>query len=326
MGLDRPVHSLLCSTWKKYKATPRPGVVRVIHFPGGDAEPEWRWCFEKPTDSSGCGGGLELGFLFPRGAQKPVLERWPVINNLIQGRDTRFEDEDCLQIIMLRDAVPIKEKPNLAVQRIARGGIIGSNLRGPMVLARVYDEGHQWGGMERWVDVGLRDLRTVADWFSYKDRDLAPRKEKRQGVVVGLRPANSNRPTQPYMPFMVAGNDSLFQEPGSQITNLLGIPIQARFLTRVEMERFRAAQESAAKLNDTCQTDDSDTTLPDPAISSTDSSGVDIKETSSGARCARPPAKAPVNNPLFDLALLKTSNLFLDVLSPWIGVPPENFG
>lgn len=230
MKLDWPNHRLLCQQWSDFVKPPLRGMKRVILFPGREKPPTFKWLFDIQRD-----GRRKLDVQFELEDQEPEL--WPVIQNSVQGRDMRSSPFDCLKVIMQKDAVRLNSPLNVTVQQVTRAGIASCNFRGPVIVARMDDED---GEDEGWDDVTLRDLRFVSDWFSTKDRLFAPESQKVMGVIVTStdddrkKYASQENNTGNFIQTEVNGNDCVFSQHCSSISNLLGIPIHGKYLEDVE--------------------------------------------------------------------------------------------
>jgi hypothetical protein len=245
-NLDKPVHDLLCKTFKDFTTPPKETMRRAIYFPDNDEGPRFIWL---PTNLNPATDREVTVFKEILEIEPPIMlarEFYSINRNLIQNRQLE-KSITIFNPTMMRsnpetNDVEVKEgKGNYDFASLTRGNIL-AGWRGP-VFAYCHEGVHVDGRdnpPEFVENIELADLRHIADWltstgpipsFSRKSGIIRDGTLCANGEICGVRincGADSKLSNQDYEGITVPIDDPVFRHPASAISNLIGIPIQFR--------------------------------------------------------------------------------------------------
>ena len=231
--LDWKTHKILC----KPANDPKPGddYRRALFFPGGDEKPRLEWI---KIIIDGLPGSQYETFNKEQYLGTSSPETYHSTRNNIQVRNTNRDDTESLTIYC--STHPATLPLNRGLRRFTRAGVAGTHLwRGPVLVMR---SGSALTRHEYRRDIGMRDARNIADYFSYAYRGIGNRKCFQFASKIlheRLLPRSRSDTSDIYSEIILNGDDMIFSQQGSAIANLLGIPLQMRGVARSRDHEFK---------------------------------------------------------------------------------------
>ena len=214
--LDWKVHKMLCSSINE--PSPGPEYRRVILFPAEGQQPrlEWMKVWEVDFGEAKYEEWARKAYF----GDDPV-EMYSVCRNNIQARNTFDDDQNGIMIWISGNAC--MKSHNEAVRAVTRAGVCAYCWKGPVLAMRKIG---QEGGIEGYVDFTVRDLRSIADFFTSSWRKNQYDNANKR-LLACMRSSDSmvDRGIPEYRELAIDQANSIFSKTGGGIANLLGIPL-----------------------------------------------------------------------------------------------------
>lgn len=233
--LDYPVHKQFCSTLAEFQLLRSSRLRRCVFFPGGSEQGRFVWA----EVDDGPQGQILDGDPFFRLSRTCIR---PCIRNLVQGRYCQRDPLEQIQIISL--ANPSTREINQGLCNVARAGKISNCFRGPVLLTRTQNAGRV---DQQYVDLDMRDIRNAADFVSCYNRKNSNTINHYCTVTFASSLGDLEYSMQPdflRQDMFSKDRDEAYQNQGSTIANILGIPIQPlkRKYHQIHKHKYRPEQ------------------------------------------------------------------------------------
>lgn len=211
---------MICAT---FTALPQhAGACRILSFPGGDHEPEFKWALVKYDSKE------------QQGSHHTVLHinapEWNQIGtgeNKLQGRMVIRESGAKLSWSQTAKPGQDPNAPNIGVRKFTRGQACTEDLKSPLYVVKTIEH----GGNMTYGNMDMRDARTAADMFSHINRLGRNQTHLQDLRVLGAVIACDGRVGQgkpKWDQVVLNGVDKIWSMTGSSIANLLGLPLLVR--------------------------------------------------------------------------------------------------
>jgi hypothetical protein len=229
--LDWSNHKIICKSFDHDRPTDLHR--RVLLFPGGNTPPRFEWLEAWPNSALGLpGSGEFLNTPIILGTENSDLNN--CVWNTIQGRIVRRKREESLYYFKQSQDDPDFPAPmvtNHGLRAFTRAGACRDSMKGPIIVSRVA-EFELMQLTHR--DMDMRDARNTADWLSQvgRERGTVHAPNLRDTEVLGTTIESTGRVINQGLPqwsnVLIPGDDVLWTSEGSQIANLLGLPLLFR--------------------------------------------------------------------------------------------------
>ncbi|KPI43681.1 uncharacterized protein AB675_6138 [Cyphellophora attinorum] len=238
------VHKTLCATFAANSDRNRPSKDhrRALFFSGGSSPPRFQWVrVYSCVDSRGPNEDFFSLMEFGTNEKDSCSQDY----NEVQGRSQARVKGEALHWFKKMNP-KAEDTYNVGLRNFTRSGAYWQDFRGPIFVLRAATNDQR---QVRHLDMTMRDARGAADWLGQTYRDGYDQKHLRNVTVLGTIVAATGSVqtgAKKWQDVVLNGCDGIWNNSGSGIANLLGIPI----LGRVDALCF--SDEANAKMrNDT---------------------------------------------------------------------------